>query len=80
MEIEQRYVMSYLDRKGKKLPAVVAELAAVDHEDAFDENRVKYWLYEIKLHRSDLSDRLRSGRSPLEDIDVRILQVFEAEP
>jgi hypothetical protein len=42
MEIEQRYVVSYLPRKGMKLPAIVAELATADHEDAFDEDRVKY--------------------------------------
>jgi hypothetical protein len=41
---------------------------------------VKYWLREIKWHRSDLSDRPSSGRPPLEDIDARILQVLEAEP
>jgi hypothetical protein len=41
MEIKQRYVMNYLYRKRMKLPAIVAELAAVDHEDPFDENRVK---------------------------------------
>jgi hypothetical protein len=41
---------------------------------------VKYWLYEIKLHRSDLSDRPSSSRPLLEDIDARILQVLEAEP
>jgi hypothetical protein len=63
-----------------KLPAIVAELAAVCHEDAFDENRVKYWLHQIKLHRSDLSDRPSSGRPTFEDIDDRILQVLEAEP
>jgi hypothetical protein len=57
MEIEQRPVVSYLHRKGMKLPAVVAELAVVYHGDAFDENRVKCWLHEIKLHRSDLSDQ-----------------------
>jgi hypothetical protein len=79
MEIEQRYVVSYLHRKGMKLPAIVAEPAAVCHEDAFDENRVKYWRHEIKLHCSDLSDRPSSGRPPLEDIDVRILQVLEVE-
>jgi hypothetical protein len=48
MEIEQRYVVSYLHRKGMKLSAIVAELSAVYHEDAFDENRVKYDLHEIK--------------------------------
>jgi hypothetical protein len=80
MEIGQRYVVSYFHHKGMKLSAIVAELAAVYHEDAFDENRMKYWLHEIKLHRSDLSDRPSSGRPPLEDIDARILQVLEAQP
>jgi hypothetical protein len=80
MEIEQRYVVSSLHRKGMKLPAIVAELAAVDHEDAFNENRMKYWLHEIKLHRSDLNDRLSSGRPPLEGINAQILQVMETEP
>jgi hypothetical protein len=63
-----------------KLPAIVAELVEVYHEDAFDENKVKYWLHEIKLHCSDLSDRPSSGRRPLEGIDARILQILEAEP
>jgi hypothetical protein len=80
MEIESRYVMSCLHRKGMKLLAIVAEPAAVYYEDAFDENRVKYWLHEIRLHHSDLSHRPSSGWPPLEDIDTRILQVLEAEP
>jgi hypothetical protein len=42
MEIEQRYVVSYLHHKGIKLPAIVAELAAVYHKNAFGENGVKY--------------------------------------
>jgi hypothetical protein len=79
MEIEQSYVVSYLRRKKMKLPAIITELAEVYHEDAFDENRVKYWLHEVKLRRSDLNDRLSSG-PPLEEIDARILQVIEAEP
>jgi hypothetical protein len=66
--------------KGIKLSAIVAELAAIYHEDAFDENTVKYWLPDIRLHRSDLSDRPSSSRPPREDIDARILQVLEAEP
>jgi hypothetical protein len=80
MEIKQRDVVNYLHRKGIKLPVIVAKRAAVYREDAFDENRVKYWLHEIKLDRSDLSGRPSSGRTLLEDIDARILQVLEAEP
>jgi hypothetical protein len=42
MEIQQKYLGSYIHRKAMKLSAIVTELAAVYHEDAFDENRVKY--------------------------------------
>jgi hypothetical protein len=80
MEIEQSHVVSCLHRKGMKLPAIVAEPAAVDHKDAFDENRVKYWLPKIKLHHFGLSDRPSSAGPLLEDIDARILQVLEAQP
>jgi hypothetical protein len=62
IEIEQRYVGSCLHRQGMKLPAIAVELAPIYHQDAYDENRVKYWPHEIKLHRSDLSDRPSSGR------------------
>jgi hypothetical protein len=42
MEIEQRYAVNCLHRKRMKLPAIVAELVAVYHEDAFDGNSVNY--------------------------------------
>jgi hypothetical protein len=80
MEIEQGLVVGCLRRKGMKLSAIVAELAAAYHEDAFDENRMKYRLHEIKLHCSGLSDQPISGRPPLEEIDARSLQVLEAGP
>jgi hypothetical protein len=80
MKVESMDVVSYLYRKGMKLHAIVAELAAVYHEDACDEHRVKYWLHEIKLHCSDLSDRTGSGRPSLGNMDARILQILEAEP
>jgi hypothetical protein len=73
MEIEQRDVVNYRHCKEMKLPAIVAELATVYHENASGQIRVKYWVYEIKLHRSDLSDRPSSGRPLLEDMDARIL-------
>jgi hypothetical protein len=68
--LDQRYAVSDLHRKGMKRPAIIAELAAVCHEDAFEENKMKYWLHEIKLHLSDLSDRPNSGRPAFEDIDT----------
>jgi hypothetical protein len=80
MKIEERYVVSYLHHKGIKLSGIVSELAAVYHENIFDENRVKYQLHVINLHGSDLSARPSSGRPSLEDIDARILKVLEAEP
>jgi hypothetical protein len=40
MEFEQKYVMSYLHRKGMKFPEIGAVLASVYHEEAFDANRL----------------------------------------
>jgi hypothetical protein len=48
MEIEQSYVVNCLHRKGMKLPAIAIELAAVYDKGAFNENKIKYWLHEIK--------------------------------
>jgi hypothetical protein len=73
-------MVNYLHRKGIKRPAMVAELAAVYHEDAFDESRAKHLSHEIKFYRSDLSDRSSSSGPSLEDIDTQILQVLETEP
>jgi hypothetical protein len=79
MEIEQRSVVNYLQYKDMKLPEIVAELASIYREGAFDENKVEYWLQELKLHRSNLGDRSGSDRPPL-NTDARILQVLESEP
>jgi hypothetical protein len=63
-----------------KLTEIVTELASILHEEAFDENKVNHWLHELKLHRSDLSDRPHSSGLLLEEIDARILQIAETEP
>jgi hypothetical protein len=42
MEIEQREKVNYLHCKEMKLPVILAKPAAVYHEDAFDENKVKF--------------------------------------
>jgi hypothetical protein len=77
MEIEQRDVVSDFHRRGMKLPTIVAELAAVYREDAFKENTVKYWLHEIKLHCSDLSDRPSSGRPPMKISMLEFCQTWK---
>jgi hypothetical protein len=65
MEIEQRDMVSCLYCKGMELPAMVAELAAVDHKYAFDENRVKYWRHH---HFRRLRRALRSGFMSVSDV------------
>jgi hypothetical protein len=64
MEIEQRSVEISLHHNRMKFPEIVAELPSVHHEEGFNENRVKYWFHELKLHRSALSDWPSSGRPP----------------
>jgi hypothetical protein len=40
MEIEQKYLVNYIHRKGMKLPEIVAEMASVYHEEVPNENEV----------------------------------------
>jgi hypothetical protein len=42
IEIDQGSVLSGVRSKSMKLPEIVAELACVYHEEAFNQNRIKY--------------------------------------
>jgi hypothetical protein len=53
------------------------ELAAAYHENAFNENRVKYWLHEIKLHHSDLSDRPKPAEPLLEILMLELYKFWK---
>jgi hypothetical protein len=79
-QIEQKYVIKFLDAKKFALGRIVGELASVDGEQAYTKKAVEYWIHPVKLERSDMEDEAKHGRAPLDDVDARILACFSREP
>jgi len=80
VELEQRFVIKYLRRKGMKLYAIHQELCSTYGEAVYSIETVKYWLHQIKLEREDLTDQPTSGRPPLDDLDASIMRELLREP
>jgi hypothetical protein len=47
---------------------------------AYQFQTVQFWITEIRRGRQDLRDEIRSGRPPLNDIDGKILTIFDKSP
>jgi hypothetical protein len=65
MDLEQRHVIQFLDRKGLKLDLIDAELSGTDGQDVDEWPSIKYWLYQLKLGRIDLKTPHVRGDPPL---------------
>jgi transposase len=76
MELEQRYVIRFLQVKGLKLNEIATELPNTYGRDASAPPSIKYWLHQIKLGRTDLKTQHGGGRPRLDDIDAEILLVL----
>jgi hypothetical protein len=42
--------------------------------------KVQFWITEIRPSRQDLDDKIRSGRSPLDDLDGEISAILDKAP
>jgi hypothetical protein len=78
-EIDQRYVIKFLDTKKFVPDRIVAELASVYEEQAYAKKAVKYWIHQVKLGKSDIEDESKHG-PPLDNVDARTLAGFSHEP
>ena len=80
MEIEQRYVISFLIRKGLKTKDIILELQQTYKDDAYSKTTVYYWVNEIKLGRIDLNNIPSPGRPVDSFIDQFILKELDVNP
>jgi hypothetical protein len=79
-EIEKRYVIRFLDAKKFALDRIVAELALVHGEQAYAKKPVGCCIHQVKLERSDMEDKAKHGRPPLDNVDARSLAYLSHEP
>jgi hypothetical protein len=54
-----------------------ARLQAQFAEHAYQLRAVQFWITEIRQGRQDLHDEIRSRRRPLDDLDGKILAIFD---
>jgi hypothetical protein len=80
MEYDQRVIVKFLWNEGIDARKITARLQAQFVEHAYQLEAVKFWITKIRRGRQDLHDEIRTGRPPLDDLDAKILAIFDRYP
>jgi hypothetical protein len=80
MELKQRHLIEFLHVKGLKVHKIATELSSIYGWDACAPPSIKYWLYQIRLGRTDLQTQHVGKPPPLDDIDAEIVSVLRKFP
>jgi hypothetical protein len=75
MEYDQRVIIKFLWNERADARQIAARLQAQFGGRAYQLRTVEFWITEIWRGRQDVDDKIRSGRSPLDDLDGKILNI-----
>jgi hypothetical protein len=56
---------------------IASKLQAQFAEHAYQLRTIRFWIAEARVGRQDLHDEIRTGRSPLDDLDAKILAILD---
>ena len=80
MEIEQRYVISFLYRCGLKAQEIEEKLEETYQLNSYKIDAIRYWIREIKLGRTDLHNDAPRGKTADPAITTAIQAQIENNP
>jgi hypothetical protein len=80
MEYDQRVIIKFLWNERADARQIIDRLQKQFAEHSYQLWTVQFWISEIWRGRQDLHDEIRSGRSPLDDLDSKILVILEKSP
>jgi hypothetical protein len=80
MELEQRMSIRFLFREPAEPRNIHARLSAQFGGAAYSLRSVQRWCPYIQHGRELLDDEPRSGRPPIDFLDIEILSSFEKQP
>jgi len=77
LDLEQRSVIKFLTKEGKKTNEIIERMVAVYGESAPSYYKVKFWSKEFKWRRESIEDDLHTGR-PVEATSEEMCQKLES--
>jgi hypothetical protein len=77
MEYDQRVIIKFFLNERLDTCDITNRLQAQFGEYAYKLRMVSFWSTEIWLGRQDLHDEIRTGRSPLHDLDAKIRDISD---
>lgn len=80
MEVEQRYANQFLLRKNLSPQKIVSEIKETYGDAAYSQSSIYFWIKEIKLGRTDLSNLPSTGKQVDDQIDYHIIYELECNP
>jgi hypothetical protein len=75
MDHDQRVIIKFLWKERANAPRIAARLQTQFVEHAYQLRTVQLWITEIPRGRQDMHDEIRSGRSPLDDLESKVLAI-----
>jgi transposase len=75
MDHDQRVIIKFPWNEGANVRQIAARLQARFVEHAYQLGTVQFWIAEMRRGRQDLHDEIRSGRSPLDVLESKILAI-----
>jgi hypothetical protein len=70
MEYDQRVIIRFLSNEGIAAGEITTRLHAQFSEHAYKLRTVRLWIGEVRFGCQDLHDEIRTGRLPLDDVDL----------
>jgi predicted transposase YbfD/YdcC len=80
MEYDQTVIIKFLWNEGADARQIATRFQAQFAEHAYQFRTVQFWITEIRRGRQDLHDEIRRGIPPLDDLDGKILVIFDKSP
>jgi hypothetical protein len=77
MEYDQILIIRFLWNDGIDVHEIIHRLQTQFNEHAYALRTVRFWIAEVRLGRQGLHDEIRTGRSPLDDLDTKILDILD---
>jgi hypothetical protein len=80
MDDGERVIIKFRENKGADACQIAAILQAQFAEYDYQFQIVQFWIAETRRCRQDLHDEIRSGTSPLDDLDDKNLAIIDKSP